>query len=204
MSAVAVRWIAPSPNTHRSFLVPRRQPGTCRRHSSGPPARRRASRSPWCAHALTCVLPGLWVLLGVSTRHAAHATQQPTPACWQRARRRCSRSKRLLVCLGTAVVLLNVSCGYALLSLHGIIHAPADPPVAAAAHKAATAAADVDEEDVLVGAERDEWDIIEDSLAAAERSAPPSATLGHHLHPLPPSTPSAVRRRFRATQSMAP
>ena len=115
------------------------------------------------------------------------------------------------------MVLLNVCCGYALLSLHGIIHAPADPPVAAAARKAATAAADVDEEDVLVGAERDEWDVVEDSLAAAERSAPPSATLGHPLHPLPPSAtlctlchplspsaPSAVRRRIRATQSMAP
>ena len=102
----------------------------------------------------------------------------------QRARRRCSRNSRLLCCLGLGVLLLNLCCGYALLSLHGVVHAPpvllsrlvasglAAPPKDDAPPKdeaEAEAEAEAEREEA---SERDEWDVAEDLLAAHEKAVP--------------------------------
>ena len=103
-------------------------------------------------------------------------------ATQQRARRRCSRNSRLLGCLGLGVLLLNLCCGYALLSLHGVVHAP---PVLitrlvasglTATPKGELPGSELEAEaDREEDAERDEWDVAEDLLAAHERAVPGAA-----------------------------
>ena len=82
-------------------------------------------------------------------------------------RRRCSRNTRLLSWLGGGVLLLNLAIGYALLSLHGLVHAP---PLLLTRLVASAQDTATHEDPAEVAEEgRDEWDVAEDLLAAHER-----------------------------------
>jgi hypothetical protein len=69
-------------------------------------------------------------VLAQPARTACNLLAQPGCLRWQgggtraRVRRRCSRNTRLLSWLGGGVLLINLAIGYALLSLHGLVHAP--------------------------------------------------------------------------------
>ena len=94
------------------------------------------------------------------------------PALTMNKSRRCSANTRLLVCLGLAVLVLNLCCVYALLSLHGIIHTPLLVPAVLesgrlAARRLTAEPASLSKE-IIDSTERDEWDAIEDMLASAE------------------------------------
>ena len=79
-------------------------------------------------------------------------------------RRRCSRSTRLLSWLGGGVLLLNLAIGYALLSLHGLVHAP---PLLLTRLVASAQDTATHEDPAEVAEEgRDEWDVAEVLLAA--------------------------------------